>query len=70
RNFKSNKKAIDKKLIRKSNEKGERKKRANCLISSYRAIRRENIKRVHWGKEVIEELLAITRKLKGKKQLE
>ncbi|CAG8802914.1 26383_t:CDS:1, partial [Gigaspora margarita] len=93
RNFKSNKKAIDKKLIGKSNEKGEREllvpiKLFNFKpfinevtteqlkkepVVSYLAIEpleerilRECIK----GKEVIDELLTITRKLIRKRQLE
>ncbi|CAG8806921.1 3218_t:CDS:2 [Gigaspora margarita] len=70
RNFKSNKKAIDKKLIRKSNEKGEHKERASHLIPSDRVIRRENVKRVLKGKEVINKLLTITKKLIRKRQLE
>ncbi|CAG8823572.1 37145_t:CDS:2, partial [Gigaspora margarita] len=90
RNFKSNRKAIDKKLIRKSNEKGEREllvliKLFNFKLSinevtteqikkkpavSYLAIElleEKMLKECIKGKEVIDELLTITRKLIKKK---
>ncbi|CAG8538029.1 20813_t:CDS:2 [Gigaspora margarita] len=86
RNFKSNKKAIDKKLISKSNEKGERellvpiklfnfklsineittKQLKKELAISYLAIEpleERILKECIKDKEVIDELLTITRKL-------
>ena len=86
RNFKNNKKAIDKKLISKSNKKGEREllvsiKLFNCKLSinevtteqikkkpavlylAIELLEERILKKCIKGKEVIDELLTITRKL-------
>ncbi|CAG8806651.1 23184_t:CDS:2, partial [Gigaspora margarita] len=86
RNFKSNKKAIDKKLIEKSNEKGERellvliklfnfkpsinevtteqiKKEPAVSYLVIELLEERMLKECIKGKEVINELLTITRKL-------
>ncbi|CAG8845765.1 13684_t:CDS:2, partial [Gigaspora margarita] len=93
RNFKSNKKAIDKKLISKSNEKEKRELLVPIKLFNFKPsinevtteqlkkepavsylviepLEERILKECIKGKEVINELLTITRKLIRKRQLE